>query len=53
MHTKTFFITWFDKRHRLWADEVTGLSGLITKLWLVFEDDFFLFKTVQITVLSD
>lgn len=50
MHNKKFFISWFDKQNRLWSEDVTGLSGLIAKLWLVFEDEHFLFDTIQITI---
>lgn len=52
MHTKKFFISWFDKQNRLWSEEVTGLSGLIAKLWLVFEDNNFLFDTIQIIIVK-
>lgn len=52
MHNKVFFISGFDKQNRLWSEEVTGLSGLIAKLWLVYEDDNLLFDTIQIIVVK-
>lgn len=53
MHNKKFFITWLDKKECLFSEEVTGLSGIIAQLWLIYEDSRFAFDTIHIKVISD
>lgn len=53
MHNKKFFITWLDTKECLFSEEVTGLSGIIAQLWLIYEDSRFLFDTIHIRVISE
>ena len=53
MHTKKFFISWLDVNSRMYSEEVTGLSGLIAELWLIFEDSHFDFNSIRINVIPD
>lgn len=51
MHAKKFFISWLDVNSRMYSEEVTGLSGLIAQLWLIFEDKKAIFDSVRINVI--
>ena len=51
MHTKKFFISWLDINSHMFSEEVTGLSGLIAQLWLIFEDKKAIFESVRINVI--
>lgn len=51
MHSKKFFISWLDINGRMCSEDVTGLSGLIAELWLIFEDKKAVFETVRINVI--
>ena len=51
MHTKKFFISWLDVNSHMLSEEVTGLSGLIAQLWLIFEDKKAIFESVRINVI--
>lgn len=53
MHTKKFFISWLDDKNKMWSDDVIGLSGLIAKLWLIFEDSHFDFNSIRINVIPE
>ena len=50
MHTQKFFISWLTKQNGLCLKEVTGLSGLIAELWLIYEDKEARFSSVRIIV---
>lgn len=53
MHNKKFFISWLDDQNKMWSEDVTGLSGLIAELWLIFEDSHFDFNSIRINVIPD
>lgn len=53
MHSKKFFISWLDNKNKMWSEDVTGLSGLIAVLWLIFEDSHFDFNSIRINVIPD
>ena len=53
MHTKKFFISWLDINSRMCSEEVTGLSGLIALLWLLYEDSHVNFSSIHIIVLPN
>lgn len=48
MHNKKFFISWLDVNGRMYSEDVTGLSGLIAQLWLIFENKKAVFETIRI-----
>lgn len=53
MHNKKFFISWLDDQNKMWSEDVTGLSGLIAKLWLIYEDCHFDFNSIRINVIPE
>ncbi len=53
MHNEKFFISWFDDQNYMGSEDVTGLSGLIAKLWLLYEDNHVDFSSIRIYVKSD
>ena len=53
MHTKKFFISWVDVNSHMFSKLVTGLSGLIAQLWLIFEDKKAIFESIRIYVIPN
>lgn len=53
MHNEKFFISWLDDEKRMYTQEVTGLSGLIAELWLIYSDRCHDFSTVRINVIPN
>lgn len=53
MHNKKFFISWLDDQNKMGTEDVTGLSGLIAKLWLLYEDSHVDFSSIRIIVIPD
>lgn len=51
MHNQKFFISWLNTQHHMCSEDVTGLSGLIAKLWLIYEDKNAVFNSVRINVI--
>ena len=51
MHSQKFFISWLDINRHMYSEDVTGLSGLIAKLWLIYEDKNAVFYSVRINVI--
>ena len=53
MHNKKFFISWLDDQNKMGAVDVTGLSGLIAELWLLYEDSHVNFSSIHISVIHN
>lgn len=53
MHNKKFFISWLDDQNKMWSEDVTGMSGLIAQLWLIYEDSHFDFNSIRINVIPE
>lgn len=53
MHNKKFFISWLDVNSRMYSEDVTGLSGLIATLWLIFDDKKAVFESIRINVIPN
>lgn len=53
MHNKKFFISWYDDQNKFWSEEVTGMSGLIAILWLLYEDSHVVFNSIRINVIPE
>ena len=51
MHNKKFFISWLDDHSKMGSENVTGLAGLITELWLLYEDSHVAFNSIRIKVI--
>lgn len=53
MYNEKFFILWLDDQNKMGAEDVTGLSGLIAKLWLLYEDSHVNFSSIHINVIPN
>lgn len=53
MHTKKFFISWLNDQNKMGSEDVTGMSGLIAILWLLYEDSHVDFNSIRINVIPE
>ena len=53
MHNKKFFISWYDDQNKFWSEDVTGLRGIITQLWQIYDNYHFKFNSIRISVIPD
>ena len=53
MYNKKFFISWLDDQNKMGSEEVSGLSGLVMKLWLLYEDCHVDFNSIRINVIPN
>ena len=53
MHNKKFFISWLDDQNKMGSEDVTGMSGLIAELWLLYEDSHVDFNSIRINVIPE
>lgn len=51
MHNKKFFISWLDDQSKMGSEVVTGMAGLISELWLLYEDSHVAFNSIRIKVI--